>query len=87
MLPASKKLSTVKKLLEYLVSSIVEKPDEVTVEELVRDGQTDLIIHANQDDLKIIIGKNGKTIKALRELVKVKAILEKKRVNIQVAED
>lgn len=76
-----------KKLLEYLVSSIVEKPDEVTVEELVRDGQTDLIIHANQDDLKIIIGKNGKTIKALRELVKVKAILEKKRVNIQVAED
>jgi len=77
----------VKKLLEYLVSSIVEKPDEVTVEELVRDGQTDLIIHANQDDLKIIIGKNGKTIKALRELVKVKAILEKKRVNIQVAED
>lgn len=73
-----------KKLLEFLVSSIVQNPKEINITEESEDNSVTLTIHANPEDIKIVIGKGGKTIKALRELVKIKAIREKKRVDIKI---
>lgn len=78
-----------KNLVEYLIKNIVNKPDEVIIEEVVMessDGRSSIIynINANPEDIGIIIGKNGRTIKALRSIVKVKAIREKKFVDLKV---
>jgi len=73
-----------KKLLEFLLKTIVAHPDDVVVEEKEEEGQINLNLQANPEDIKIIIGKNGRTIKALRELLKIKAIKEKKKVNLNL---
>lgn len=75
-----------KKLLEFLVKSITPHPQEVVVDEQAKDDFSNFTIHAHPDDLKIIIGKKGRTIKAIRELMKIKAIQEKKKISIQIEE-
>lgn len=76
-----------KDLLESLVKKIVSKPKEVKVEEVNENGLINLNLKVANDDIGLVIGKSGKVIKSLRNLVKVKAILENKRVNINLVED
>ncbi len=73
-----------KKLLEFLLKAIVEHPEDIIVEEKEEEGQLNLNLQANPEDVKIIIGKNGRTIKALREILKIKAIKEKRKVNLNL---
>lgn len=73
-----------KKLLEYLVCSIVKNPKDVSIEEKMENDCLNFILRAHPDDIKIIIGKGGQTIRALRTLVKIKALQEKKKVNIKI---
>lgn len=74
-----------KELLEFILKSITGS-DEVTVEETVTDSTITFKIHAPQEMVGIIIGKEGKTIKAIRSIVRVRATLEQKLVNIEIAE-
>jgi hypothetical protein len=73
-----------KELFEFLVKKIVEHPEDIVIEEVEEEGQINLNFQANPEDVKIIIGKNGRTIKAIRELLKIKAIKEKKRINLNL---
>jgi predicted RNA-binding protein YlqC (UPF0109 family) len=76
-----------KDLLEYLVKSIVSKPEAVKVEEIVTpDGFVNLRLTVDPEDMGSVIGKGGRIIKALRNLVRVKAIKEDKRVNVELME-
>ena len=59
-------------------------PEDIVIEEVEEEGQINLNFQANPEDVKIIIGKNGRTIKAIRELLKIKAIKEKKRINLNL---
>lgn len=55
--------------LEHLVKGIVEHPDDVTVEMLSgRRGRT-LEVRVNPEDLGKVIGRNGRTAKALRTVM------------------
>jgi len=74
-----------KKLLEFLVKSIVDSPQDVSVEEEDEGDELILDLKVNPNDVKIVIGKEGKTIRSLREIIKIKAIKEKKRVRINVS--
>jgi predicted RNA-binding protein YlqC (UPF0109 family) len=74
-----------KKLLEFLVKSIVDSPQDVSVEEKEEGDELILDLKVNPNDVKIVIGKEGKTIRSLREIIKIKAIKEKKRVRINVS--
>jgi uncharacterized protein len=73
-----------KKLLEFLLKAIVEHPEDVVVEKEEEDGQLNLNIQLNPEDIKIVIGKNGRTIKALREILKIRAFKERKKVNLNL---
>ncbi|MGD0523151.1 MAG: KH domain-containing protein [Candidatus Microgenomates bacterium] len=76
-----------KNLLEFILKSITGS-SECRVEEQTGDGDhINLIIYAPQEIMGLIIGKNGKTIKAIRSLIKVRATLEKKGVSISIAEN
>jgi predicted RNA-binding protein YlqC (UPF0109 family) len=74
-----------KELLIYILKSIVDFPDEVKVDEEVReDGFVVLTVHVNQGDMGKVIGRDGKIIKAIRSLVRVVAIRENKKVSVEL---
>jgi len=74
-----------RKLLEFLVKGVTGT-DDFEIEENEEGGRTEYVIHANPDYVGRIIGKGGKTIKAIRNLLKVRATLEKKAVGLSVIE-
>ncbi len=74
-----------RELLEYILKNIIDN-DKVTVSESEDDGNITLTIHAPQDEIGRIIGKSGKVINAMKQLVKIQAIKENKRVEIDVEE-
>ena len=74
-----------KELLEYILDSLFANP-AITVTEEVEDEYINLIINAPQDEIGRIIGKKGKVINAIKQLIKIQAIKDNKRVEIQVSE-
>lgn len=75
-----------KNLLIWLVKAIVDNPKMVKVSERQENGQSALQLSLSKEDVGKVIGKGGKTIKSLRNLVRVRAIKEGKRVNIELVE-
>ncbi|SHI72141.1 hypothetical protein SAMN02745751_00901 [Dethiosulfatibacter aminovorans DSM 17477] len=71
-------------LVEYIAKSLVDNPDEVSVNEI--EGSQSLIIELKvaPDDMGKIIGKQGRIAKALRTLVKAAATKDNKRVIIEI---
>jgi hypothetical protein len=55
--------------LEHLVRGIVDHPDDVRVETVSNRRGTRLEIRVHPDDLGRVIGRNGRTAKALRQVV------------------
>ena len=57
-----------KEFIEYLVKALVDNPDEVNVTQI--DGEKTVIfeLRCNQSDIGKVIGKQGRTIKAIRTL-------------------
>ena len=74
------------KLLEYILKSTFSNP-EISVSESEEEGSTILTIHAPQEEIGRIIGKGGKIINAMKQIVKIQAIKENKRVEINVEEN
>ncbi|MCW2666546.1 MAG: hypothetical protein JWN57_1508 [Frankiales bacterium] len=69
--------------LEHLVRGIVDNPDDVTVDLVSnRRGRT-LEVRVNPDDLGKVIGRGGRTAKALRTVV---AALGGKGVRVDVVD-
>jgi predicted RNA-binding protein YlqC (UPF0109 family) len=76
-----------KELIEYIAKSLVENPDAVTLdEEEKEDGSILIKLGAAQDDMGRIIGKQGRTAKAMRTLLNAKATRENKRASLQIME-
>jgi uncharacterized protein len=70
--------------LEHLVKGIVDHPDEVQV--VAKDSPRGevLEVHVNSEDLGRVIGRSGRTAKALRTLVG--ALADGKRVRVDVVD-
>lgn len=75
-----------KDFVKYLVTQIVTKPDEVVVEEVQNGEWTVYLVTANKEDMGSVIGKEGRTIRSIRNVVKAKAILDGVRVNVEIKE-
>lgn len=73
-----------KDILNYILENILDEKVEVSEEET--DGFITLKITSPQSQIGKIIGKGGKTINSIKNLIKIKAIKEGKRVDIQVVE-
>ncbi len=73
-----------KELLEYLARSLVEKPDEVRVNEVDDNGSTVLELSVADDDYGNVIGRGGRTAAALRTVVKAAAVKDKRRVFVDI---
>lgn len=75
-----------KKALEYIVSSIVDNPDKVEINEAEDNGIINFTITVDPADMGKIIGKNGKVIRSIRNVVKISAIKQDKKINIALSE-
>lgn len=73
--------------LLYILKQIVDHPDDVTVESTQETEKTLLTIKANSEDMGRIIGKNGRIIRAIRDLIKLVAVKENTYVDIVLAEE
>lgn len=76
-----------KDTLIFLLSRIVDHPDDIVVDESTVEDKTVLTIHANQEDLGKIIGKSGRIIRSLRDLIKLMAAKQGVYVDVVLAED
>ncbi len=73
-------------LVEYVAKSLAEKPDEVSVEAFERGGGTVAIkVKLADEDIGRFIGKAGRNIEAIRTLVRVASLRDRKRVFVDLA--
>lgn len=72
--------------LHYIVSSIVEHPDAVRIDEILDNDIASYIIHVDPSDMGKVIGKEGKVIRGIRNIMKVKAMKHNTRISISLAE-
>jgi predicted RNA-binding protein YlqC (UPF0109 family) len=75
-----------KDTLSFIVTQIVDHPEDVSVEETENEGKTVLTIHANPEDLGKIIGKQGRIIRSIRDLIKLIAAKHNVYVDVILAE-
>ncbi len=74
-------------LLAYLARSLVDEPDAVSVESFEEDdGTVVLELHVAADDTGKVIGRGGRTVAALRTVMKAAAVREKRRVLVDVVD-
>jgi predicted RNA-binding protein YlqC (UPF0109 family) len=77
----------VEDLLEYLARSLVDKPDEVSVEGFdEEDGTIVLELHVADDEAGKVIGRGGRTVAALRVVMKAAAARDGNRVLVDVVD-
>ena len=65
-----------KELVEYIVKSLVDKPEAVSVKETQGDSITIIEVRTAPEDAGKVIGKEGKMIKSIKNLLKIRAIKE-----------
>lgn len=73
-----------KQLVEYLVKSLVDNPDDVLLAERSHDDNVYLELKVAQDDVGRIIGKNGSTVNAIRTVVQAAASSRNVRAKLDV---
>jgi predicted RNA-binding protein YlqC (UPF0109 family) len=71
--------------LEYVVKGIVDHPEDVRVDASQSPRGELLEVHVHPDDRGRVIGRGGRTAKALRTLIS--ALADGKRVRVDVADD
>ena len=74
-----------KDLLSYILKGITGV--DVAVEEKEEDDMTIFTVFAPKDSIGRIIGKNGKSIHAIKTVLKIKAMKEDKKIDIVVQEE
>lgn len=73
-----------KLFIENLVQAVVDKPEEVRVEEEPGENATVYKIHVAADDLGKAIGKQGRIANAMRVIAKASAMKENRKVYLEV---
>ena len=73
-----------KGLVEYIAQSLVDDPSQVQVDVAESASSISLELHVAQGDMGRVIGKGGKIANAIRTLVRVAAMREGKRVNLEI---
>ena len=73
-----------KELVEVMAKALVEHPEEVTVTDTEKNGETILELKVAPSDMGKVIGKQGRIAKAIRSVVKAAASKEEKKVVVEI---
>lgn len=75
-----------KELITYIVTCLVESKEEVVVTERQEEETLIVTVKVAPSDMGRIIGKEGRIIKSIRELVRAYSAKEKVKVQVEIDE-
>ena len=75
-----------KALIEYIAKSLVDHPDQVQISESSSEQGIVLELKVAPDDLGKVIGKQGRTIRAMRTLLGAASVRAQKRTMLEIVE-
>ena len=73
-----------KELVEFVVKSLVDAPDEVSVNVIEGEKSTILELKVAQEDVGKVIGKQGRIAKAIRTILSASATCDGKRATLEI---
>jgi predicted RNA-binding protein YlqC (UPF0109 family) len=84
--PSGKKLSELAKMIEYMAKMLVDLPDQVEVNEIAGENTTVIELKVAKEDLGKIIGKQGRTARAVRTVLNGASTKLRKRTVLEIIE-
>jgi len=78
--------SSLKEVVETIAKALVDHPDEVVVSEIDGDGATVVELRVASQDLGKVIGKQGRTARAMRTLLRAAGMKTRKRFVLEIVE-
>ncbi len=79
-------MSQLREFVEFMAKSIVDNPEEVQVTEVAGEKTTVIELRVASEDLGKVIGKQGRTAKAIRSILSAAAAKIKKRAVLEILE-
>ena len=73
-----------KELLEYIARSLVDYPDDVSVEQQGSDDSIVLKLHVHENDMGEVIGRQGRIAKSIRSVMKAAASKNNVKVSVDI---
>ena len=77
---------SLKEVVETIAKALVDSPDERVVKEIDSEGATVLELRVAHQDLGKVIGKQGRTARAIRTLLRAAGMKLKKRFVLEILE-
>ncbi len=75
-----------KELIEYIAKALVDSPDQVRVSEIEGEKTSVIELSVAKDDLGKVIGKQGRTARAMRTILSAASTKVKKRAVLEIIE-
>ncbi|WP_373498546.1 KH domain-containing protein [Desulfococcus sp.] len=75
-----------KDLVKYIAQALVDNPDQVSVEEVEGNQTSVLELKVAKEDLGKVIGKQGRTARAMRTILSAASAKVKKRTVLEILE-
>ncbi len=75
-----------KQLLTDIASALVDKPEEISIEEETQGDEITLYLSVADGDMGKVIGKHGRIAKAIRMVMKAAANTINRRVNVEIVD-
>ncbi len=79
-------MSELRDLIEYISKSLVDMPEKVEVREIEGEQTTVIELDVDESDRGKVIGKQGKTARALRTILNAASTKLKKRSHLEIIE-
>ena len=73
-----------KELLTYIIQSLVDNPDKVVVDEIVKDRETVYEVRVADGDMGKVIGRQGRIVRQIRVLMKAVAQRQGKKISVDI---
>ncbi len=75
-----------RELVTFIAAALVDRPDQVSVSESEENGTVVLGLRVAREDLGKVIGRQGRTARAMRTLVGTLASREGRSVRLEIVE-
>jgi uncharacterized protein len=75
-----------KELIQFIASRLVDRPDEIAITVQEGDDTVTIELKVAQDDLGKVIGKQGRTARAMRAVLAAAQTEGDKRIRLEIAE-